>query len=226
MRYVAGLVLVLVFAEWLAAADPLDSWQDTVPKRAIIEFVNSVTKSDSPGYVPPTERIAVFDNDGTLWCEQPMYVQLAFAIDRIKTLAPEHPEWKDTQPFKGVLSGDYTAVAATGEKGLMELVMASHAGQSTEEFERFVKVGRAPARHPKFLRPYTECVYQPMLELLAYLRNNGFKIFIVSGGGIEFMRPWAEKVYGVPPERIVGSSIKTKYEALDGKPVIASPSRS
>ena len=209
-------------AVWLAAAhaqtDPLPSWNDTAPKKAIVAFVEKVTKEGGPEFVPPAERIATFDNDGTLWVEQPMYTQLAFVIARVHELAPQHPEWKTTQPFKGVLEGDMKAVAATGEKGLMELMAATHAGMSLDEFHKMVLDWLATAQHPRFKRPYTECVYQPMLELLEYLRANGFKTFIVSGGGIEFMRPWTEKVYGIPPEQVVGSSLKMKFEMTDGKP--------
>lgn len=201
-------------------ADPLPSWNDTAPKKAITAFVARVTKEGSPDFVPPAERVATFDNDGCLWCEQPMYVQLAFALDRVKALAPKHPEWKDKQPFKAVLEGDHKALAAAGERGLLELIMATHAGMTADEFEAVVKDWLATARHPKFKRPYTECVYQPMVEVLAYLRANGFKTYIVSGGGVEFMRPWVEKVYGIPPEQVVGSSAKTKYEVRDGKGVI------
>ena len=170
--------------------------------------------------MPPAERIATFDNDGTLWGEQPMYFQLLFALDRVKALAPQHPEWKDKEPFASLLKGDVKGALAGGERAMLEIVMATHAGMTTEEFEKIVKDWLATAKHPKFKRPYTELVYQPMLELLAYLRANGFKTFIVSGGGIEFMRPWTEKVYGIPPEQVVGSSIKTKFEMRDGKPVL------
>jgi hypothetical protein len=202
------------------AAEPLPSWNEGPAKKAIIEFVQATTTQGSPKFVPPPERIATFDNDGTLWSEQPMYVQLAFVIDRVKALAPQHPEWKSKQPFKGVLEGDLKAVAAAGERGSLEMVMATHAGMSTAEFEKAAGDWIATARHPKYGRPYTECVYQPMLELLAYLRASGFKTFIVSGGGIEFMRPWTEKVYGIPPEQVVGSSIKTKYELHADGPVL------
>jgi phosphoserine phosphatase len=201
-------------------ADPLPHWKDTAPKKAITDFVAKVTKEGSADYVPPAERIAVFDNDGTLWCEQPMYVQLAFALDRVKALAPKHPEWKEKQPFKAVLEGDHEALAASGEKGLAEIIAATHAGMTVEEFDAIAGEWIRTARHPKYKRPYTQCVYQPMVELLTYLRANGFKTFIVSGGGIEFMRPWVEKVYGIPPEQVVGSSIKTKYEVRNGKPVL------
>jgi hypothetical protein len=201
-----------------AQADPLPSWSDTAPRKAIIAFVQRVTAKNTPDFVPVDQRIATFDNDGTLWVEQPVYTQLAFVFARVKELASQHPEWKTTQPFKGVLDGDMKSVAATGEKGLIELMAATHAGMTVEQFQKIVADWLATAQHPKFKRPYTECVYQPMLELLAYLRANGFKTYIVSGGGIEFMRPWTEKIYGVPPEQVVGSSIKTKFEMTDGKP--------
>jgi len=170
--------------------------------------------------VPAAERIAVFDNDGTLWSERPVYFQLAFAIDRVKTLAPQHPEWKIEQPFQAALEGDMKALAASGEKGLIELVMATHAGNTPEEFQKVVRDWLATARHPKFKRPFTELVYQPMLELLDYLRANGFKTYIVSGGGIEFVRAWSQEVYGIPPEQVIGSSIRTKYEVRNGVPTL------
>lgn len=195
----------------------LASWRDTPARAAITRFVERVT---GPGGVPPAERVAVFDNDGTLWCEHPMYVQLAFALDQVKALAPQHPEWKKKQPFKAVLDRDMQALAASGEHGLVELIMATHANMSTQEFERVVGDWLASARHPRFNRPYTELVYQPMLELLAYLRANGFKTYIVSGGGIEFMRPWTERVYGVPPEQVVGSSIKTRFMLRRDIPIL------
>ena len=202
------------------AQDPLPSWNDGPTKQAIVEFVGKVAKEGSPDFVPVPGRIATFDNDGTLWCEQPLYFQLFFALDRVKTLAPQHPEWKDKEPFTSLLKGDLKAALAGGEHAIGEIVMATHAGMSTDEFEAIVKDWLATARHPKYQQPFTACVYQPMLELLAYLRANGFKTFIVSGGGIEFMRPWTEKVYGIPPEQVVGSSIKTQYEMRDGKPVL------
>jgi phosphoserine phosphatase len=202
------------------AADPLPSWNDTATKKAIVTFIDEVTRQDSPDFVPPAERIATFDNDGTLWPSHPMYTQLAFALDRIKELAPQHPEWKDKQPFKAVLDNDMKTLAAAGEKGMVELVMASHAGMSTAEFEKIVTDWFEKARHPRFKKTYTELAYQPMVELLEYLRANGFKTYIVSGGGIEFMRPMTEKVYGVPPEQVIGSSIETKYEVKDDKPVL------
>jgi phosphoserine phosphatase len=201
-------------------ADPLPSWNDGAVKQAIIDFVARVSDPASPDFVPESERIATFDNDGTLWSEQPAYFQLLFAIDRVKALAPEHPEWKTKQPFKAVLDGDMEALAAAGEHGLLELVMATHAGMTTVEFEAIVEGWLATARHPTTGRPFTEMVYQPMLELLGCLRANGFKTFIVSGGGIEFMRPWTEEVYGIPPEQVVGSSINTEFEIRDDGPVL------
>lgn len=201
-------------------SDPLPSWNDTAPKAAIVEFVEKASKKGSPDFVPEPERIAVFDNDGTLWIEHPMYVQLAFALDRVKAEAPNHPEWATTQPFQAALEGDMKALAAAGEKGLMELIMATHAGMTVTQFQEVVTDWIATERDPRFKKPYTELVYQPMLELLAYLRANGFKTFIVSGGGIEFMRPWSEKVYGIPPEQVVGSSIKTTFEMKDGAPTL------
>ncbi|MBY3038492.1 HAD family hydrolase [Rhizobium laguerreae] len=203
-----------------AQSDPLPSWNDTGSKAAIVSFVEKVTGQGSPDFVPENERVAVFDNDGTLWAEHPMYTQLAFALDRVKALAPQHPEWKETQPFKAVLEGDMKTLAASGEKGLMELIMTTHAGMTSGDFQKVVTDWLASARDPKFKRPYTELVYQPMIELLAYLRANGFKTFIVSGGGVEFMRPWVEKVYGVPPEQVIGSSIKTEFRMQDDTPTL------
>jgi len=201
-----------------AQTDPLPSWNDGPSKQAITGFVARVTRQGGPDFVPPPERIATFDNDGTLWVEHPIYTQLAFALDRVKALAPLHPEWTSTQPFKAALEGDMKTLAASGEHGMAELVMASHAGMTTAEFGKIVTDWIATARHPRFKRPYTELSYLPMIELLAYLRANGFKTFIVSGGGVEFMRPWTERVYGVPPEQVVGSSIKTKFQMRDGRP--------
>ena len=203
-----------------AAADPLPSWSDGASKQAIVAFVEKVTREGTPGFVPPAERIATFDNDGTLWAERPMYFQLLFALHRVKALAPQHPEWKTKEPFASVLKGDLKGALAGGDRALLELVMVTHAGTTTEEFSRLVADWIATARHPTTGRLLTEMVYQPMLELLAYLRASGFKTFIVSGGGIEFMRPWAERVYGVPPEQVIGSSIKTRLEVLDGQPVL------
>lgn len=214
------LAVLLALAPLAAAAEPLPSWSEGQAKRSVVEFVQRVTTAGGADFVPVSERIAVFDNDGTLWSEKPMYVQLAFALDRVKALAPGHPEWKDTQPFKAVLEGDMKTVAAGGEHALLELIMATHAGMTTDAFAQVVKDWLATAKHPRFNRPYTELVYQPMLELLAYLRANGFKTFIVSGGGIEFMRPWTEQVYGIAPEQVIGSSIKTRFELRDGTPVL------
>jgi hypothetical protein len=203
-----------------AQNDPLPSWNDTSAKQTIVDFVGRVTKAGGPDFVAPAERIATFDNDGTLWVEQPMYVQMAFALDRVKALAPLHPEWKDTQPFKAVLEGDMKTLAESGERGLVEVIMITHAGMTTSEFAKIVTDWLATARDPRFKRPHTELVYQPMLEVLAYLRANGFKTFIVSGGGVEFMRPWAERMYGIPPEQVIGSSIKSKFQITDGSPVL------
>jgi hypothetical protein len=214
------LVAVLALVSLAAAAEPLPSWNKGQAKRAIVDFVQLVTEAGGADFVPIPERIAVFDNDGTLWTEKPMYAQLAFALDRVKALVPQHPEWKDKQPFKAALAGDLKTVAAGGEHALLELIMATHAGMTTDAFAKVVVDWLATAKHPRFDRPYTELVYQPMLELLVYLRANGFSNYIVSGGGIEFMRPWTEKVYGIPPEQVIGSSIKTRFELSDGKPVL------
>lgn len=211
-------ILLPAAAQTAAAAGPLPSWNDGASKQSIINFVTAVTREGSPDFVPVPQRIATFDNDGTLWSEHPMYVQLAFALDRVKAMAPLHPEWKNKQPFKAVLDGDLKALAESGERGLAELIMVTHAGMTSDEFAKIVSDWLATARHPRFKRPYTEIVYQPMLEVLAYLRANGFKTYIVSGGGIEFMRPWSERVYGVPPEQVVGSSIKTRFEMRQGRP--------
>ncbi|CAN7296367.1 HAD family hydrolase [Rhizobium leguminosarum] len=221
-RDVISVVIAALFltASAYAQSDPLPSWNDTGPKQAIVSFVERVSKQGSTDFVPETERIAVFDNDGTLWVEHPMYTQLAFALDRVKTLAPQHPEWKNVQPFKAVLDGDMKTLAASGEKGLLELIMVTHAGMTTEDFQKVVTDWLSTERDPRFKRPYTELVYQPMVELLSYLRANGFKTYIVSGGGVEFMRPWTEKVYGVPPEQVVGSSIKTEFKMQDDTPTL------
>lgn len=218
-KLIVALCLAAVSAI-ASARDPLPSWNEGTTKSAVMEFVARVSDENSPDYVPVTERIATFDNDGTLWTEHPMYTQLAFAIDRVKALAPQHPEWKTTQPFQAVLENDLKSLAASGEKGLLQLVMATHAGMSTTGFETIVSGWFETARHPRFKRPYTELGFQPMLELLAYLRENGFKTYIASGGGIEFMRPMTEQVYGIPPEQVIGSSIKTRFETQDGKPVL------
>jgi phosphoglycolate phosphatase-like HAD superfamily hydrolase len=220
VRVLVCLALVGLFPHVVRASDALPSWNDGAAKRSIVAFVETVTKAGGPSFVPPAERIATFDNDGTLWAEQPLYFQLAFDIDRVRTLAPQHPEWKTREPFASVLRGDLQALAAQGEKGAAALVAATHAGMTTEEFTKTVLDWMATARHPSTKRPYTDMVYTPMLELLAYLRANGFKTFIVSGGGIEFMRPWVEKAYGIPPEQVVGSYGKLKWEMQDGTPVL------
>ena len=211
-------ILLPAAAQSAAATDPLPSWNEGTAKQSIVNFVNAVTREGSPDFIPAPERIATFDNDGTLWSEHPMYVQLAFALDRVKAMAPLHPEWSGKQSFKAALEGDMKALAESGERGLTELIMVTHAGMTGEEFTKIVTDWLVTARHPRFKRPYTEVVYQPMLEVLAYLRANGFKTYIVSGGGIEFIRPWSERVYGVPPEQVVGSSIKTRFEMRKGRP--------
>jgi hypothetical protein len=218
---VATAVASAVTAAGAPTNDPLPSWNEGKAKQSIIEFVGKVTTPESPDFVPATERVAVFDNDGTLWCEQPVPVQLYFVLDRVKALAPQHPEWKDQEPFASLLQGDMKTALAGGDRALLDLFMATHTGMTATEFERIVKDWIATAKHPATGRLFTQMVYQPMLELLAYLRANGFKTFIVSGGGIEFMRPWTESVYGVPPEQVVGSSVKTRFEMRDGEPVLA-----
>jgi hypothetical protein len=205
----------------LVCLRPLPSWSQGPAKRAIVELVARITKKGGPEFVPPAERIAAFDNDGTLWAEQPLYVQVVFAMDRVKALAPQHPEWIDTQPFKAALEGDLATLAEAGASGWYEIMLATQAGTTTGEFESAVRQWLATARHPRFNRPYTDLVYQPMLEVIAYLRVNGFKTFIVSGGDIDFMRPRVEKAYGVPPEQVVGSSVRIRFELRDGKPVLA-----
>ena len=214
------LFLLLTAVAVAQANDPLPSWDNGQTKQSIMEFVRKVATPGSPDFVPPAERIATFDNDGTLWAEQPMYFQLFFALDRVKALAPQHPEWKDTEPLASLLKGDMHAAMSGGEKAILDIVMATHAGMTTAEFEKIVKDWIATARHPRTKRLYTEMVYQPMLELLTFLRANGFKTFIVSGGGIEFMRPWTEAVYGIPPEQVVGSSIQTQFEMRGDVPVL------
>ncbi|WP_373502968.1 HAD family hydrolase [Aestuariivirga sp.] len=199
-------------------AVPLPSWKDGPALKRIVDFVTATTTEGGPDYVAPADRIAVFDNDGTLWCENPIYFQAAFAFDRIKMMAPDHPEWKDQEPYKSLLSGDMRGLMAQGEHGLLEIVMETHAGMSVDAFQAIVAEWLKTARHPRFDRPYDSLVYQPMLELLAYMRANGYQTWIVSGGGIEFMRTFAERTYGIPPEQLIGSSIVTKFEILDGKP--------
>jgi phosphoserine phosphatase len=217
---VALVALLLVVPASAQEADPLPSWNDGPTKEAIVAFVEKVTDEGGADYVPPADRIATFDNDGNLWAEKPVYFQLLFAIDRVKALAPEHPEWKDKQPFKAAIEGDMETLAKSGHEGIAELVMASHAGMSTQQFQQIVSDWLATAEHPRFKRKYTDLIYQPMLELLSYLRNNGFTTYIVSGGGIEFVRNFSEEKYGIPPAQVVGSSIKTKYEVIDGEPTL------
>jgi phosphoserine phosphatase len=217
---VALVASLLAGASVAGAADVLPSWSDGPSRRAIVSFVDRVTTSTSPDFVPPAERIAVFDNDGTLWAEQPMYFQLAFAVERVKELAVEHPEWKEREPFKSVLAGDLKTALAGGAHAIGELVMATHAGMTTDEFAAIVRRWLAAARHPTTGKPYPEMVYRPMVEVLRYLRANGFKTFIVSGGGVEFMRVFSEQAYGVPPEQVIGSSIETKFEMRAGGPVL------
>jgi phosphoglycolate phosphatase-like HAD superfamily hydrolase len=229
-KCVHKLIAVALLSLWIGALagagaqaqakDPLPSWNDGRAKQSILGFVKRVTTPGSKEFVRVPERIAVFDNDGTLWCEQPVPVQFYFVADRVKALAPQHPEWKSKEPFASLLRGDVKAALEGGDHGLMELFMATHTGMTTEEFEKIVKDWIATAKHPKTGKRFLDMTYQPMLEVLAYLRANGFKNFIVSGGGIEFMRPWAEQAYGIPPEQVVGSSMKTKFELRDGKPVL------
>lgn len=220
--YVIILAFVwLPFHDAAAQTDPLASWNPGPVKQSIVGFVQAVTRAGGSNYVPPAERIAVFDNDGTLWAEQPIYFQLAFALDRVKALAPQHPEWKEQQSFKAVLEGDHQALAAQGEKGLVQIVEVTHAGMTTDDFATTVAEWMKTARHPGLNRGYDSLVYKPMLELLDYLRANGFKTFIVSGGGVDFMRVFAERAYGIPPEQVVGSSGATKFQmGPDGKPVL------
>lgn len=218
----AGL-LALGMAFSSAAAthgDQLSSWNDGATKQQIISFVEKVSDPSNKNFVPPAQRIAVFDNDGTLWVEQPMYAQVAFALDRVKALAPDHPEWLKDPALKAAIEGDTTTLLASGYDGILELMAVTHAGMTTAEFEKIVTDWVAKAEQPRFKRKYTDLVYQPMIELLAYMRANGFSTYLVSGGGIEFMRPWTQKVYGIPPPNVVGSNLKTKFEMIDGKPTL------
>jgi phosphoglycolate phosphatase-like HAD superfamily hydrolase len=215
-----SLLALCVTSPVQAADDPLPSWNDGPTKQSIIDFVTRVTKEGGPDYVAPPERVATFDNDGTLWIEQPIYNQFVFAIDEVKKQANQHPEWKDKEPFKSVLAGDMKAVAAMGEKGMLEIVAATHSGMTTVDFNKSVKEWIETAKHPRFKVLYTDLVYQPMLELLGYLRANGFKTFIASGGGVEFMRNFADKTYGIPPEQVIGSSGVTKFQMWDASPAL------
>ena len=216
----APLIVMLGFASTANAADPLPSWNDTAAKQSIVKFVERVTREGSPDFVPAPERIATFDNDGTLWAEQPIYFQVLFMADRVKALAPQHPDWTTKEPFASLLKGNLAGLTAGGEAGVAELITVTHSGMTTDEFSRLVSDWIGRAKHPKSGRLLTEMIYQPMRELLDYLRANGFKTFIVSGGGIEFMRPWTERVYGIPPEQVVGSTGANQYEIRNGKPVL------
>jgi phosphoglycolate phosphatase-like HAD superfamily hydrolase len=213
-------VLSIAHAASANAEDTLASWNDGTARRAIIEFVGKITHEGGADYVVPAERVAVFDNDGTLWAEQPMYFQLAFVLDRVKALAPQHPEWKEKEPFASVLKNDLKAVLAGGDHALLELMLVTQSGMTTAEFKKIVQAWISTAKHPVTGRLYTEMTYLPMRELLDYLRANGFKTYIASGGGIDFMRPWAERVYGIPPGQVIGSSMKTRFEIRDGIPVL------
>jgi phosphoglycolate phosphatase-like HAD superfamily hydrolase len=218
---IAGISLPALTSSARAQGDALPSWNDGPAKQSILDFVLRTTTVGSRDWIPVPERIATFDNDGTLWTEQPMYFQVMFAMDRVRAMAGRHPQWRTQEPFKSVLANDRDALAALGEKGLLEIVAATHTGLTTEEFRQIVLDWLATARHPRFKRPYTDLVFQPMLELLALLRANQFKTYIVSGGGIEFMRPWTERVYGIPPEQVVGSSGVTRYELrANDRPVL------
>ncbi len=222
-RFIVAVALLCpsVLATAVAhAADPLPSWNEGKTKQSIVDFVAKVTKEGSPEFVPAAERIATFDNDGTLWAEQPLYSQIQFGLDRVKELAPAHPEWKEKEPFKSVLAGDLNTALAGGARSLIEILAAGSTNMTTEEFDRVARAWIAAAKHPKTGRLYSEMVYQPMLELLAYLRANGFKTYIVSGGGSDFMRAFAERVYGIPPEQVIGSTGKLQFEMRDGQPVL------
>jgi hypothetical protein len=219
-RLLLLLAAILASINTAQAADALASWNDGPTKKAIVTFVGKVTDKDSPEYVPPADRIAVFDNDGNLWAEKPVYFQLLFAIDRVRALAPDHPEWQDEQPFKAAIEGDMNTLLASGKEGLLKLIAASHTGMSASEFRETVADWVETAGHPRFDKKYTDLVYKPMLELLDYLRSNGFTTYIVSGGGIEFLRTWSEPVYGIPPSQVIGSSIQTEYKVVDGKPTL------
>ncbi len=219
--WVVAVLAAVACSQAQGQTDPLPSWNQGATKQAILDFVGRVTRTGGTDSVPPAERIATFDNDGTLWAEQPIYFQFAFAVDRVKALAPNHPEWKTQEPYKFLLANDMKSLLAGGEKSLLPILATSHTGMSTQQFSATVIDWMKTARHPRFKRPYTDLTYQPMLELLNYLRANGFKTFIVSGGGVEFMRPWVEKAYGIPPEQVVGSSGEIKLlTGNDGKLVL------
>lgn len=219
----AGFALILfafTSSAWPdeSGRDPLPSWNSGTAKQAILDFVRKTTKEGGPEFVPVGERIAVFDNDGTLWPENPLPFELAFALDRVKSEAAKHPEWKEKQPFKAVLENDHPALVASGKKGLVELILATHTGMTTAEFDLSVKEWITTAKHPRYGKLYTELGYAPMLEVLAHLRANGYKTFIVSGGVSDFMRVWAEKMYGIPPEQVVGTMFETAFELKDDQP--------
>lgn len=202
------------------AIDPLPSWVDGTTRQSMVEFVEAVTDPGGDDYVPPSERVATFDNDGTLWSEKPTYFQFMFTLDRVKALAPSHPEWSTLQPFQAVLENDWAALQAAGHEDWAQLFVATHTGMSSDEFADIVDQWIETARHPRFDRAYTALVFQPMLELLDYLRANDFRVFIVSGGSVGFLRPWVEEVYGIAPEQVVGTVFETQYEIQDGSPVI------
>lgn len=220
LRMLAAMAILACVAVLARAQDALPSWNDGPSKQAIMDFVEKTTTEGSPDFVPPAQRIAVFDNDGTLWAEQPAYFQLLFAIDRVKAMAKDHPEWQEQEPFKSAIAGDMEALLASGKEGLAKILAASHTGMTTEEFADSVRQWLDTARHPTTGKKYSEMVYKPMLELLEYLRANGYKTFIVSGGGIDFLRVFAEEVYGIPPEQVVGTSVAATYEVRDGVPVL------
>jgi len=215
------VLLLLLIGTGAAAAEALPSWNDGPSKRAIVKFVTEVTTTGAPTFVPVADRLAVFDNDGTLWCEQPIYFQFAFALDQVKAMAPKHPEWKTQEPFASILKGDLNGMLASGEKGIFQVLAATHTGMTTDDFNRIAKEWFATAKHPRFKRPYTDLTYKPMVELLGYLRDNGFKTFIVSGGGVEFIRIFSDSAYGIPTEQVIGSTGELQFKVLlDGKPVL------
>jgi phosphoglycolate phosphatase-like HAD superfamily hydrolase len=219
-RTTVALLLSLVILRSARAEDPLPSWNEGAAKSAITSFVKTATTEGGKDFVPQPGRIATFDNDGTLWCEKPMYFQMMFAFDRIREMAGKHPEWRDQEPFKAVLAGNLAEFGQTGQKGLLEVIATTHAGMTVEQFHKIVREWMHTAKHPRFDRPYDQLIYQPMHDLLVYLRASGFQTFIVSGGGVEFMRPWAPKAYDIPPQQIVGSSGLVKFEMRDGTPVL------